>query len=313
MLSKKERAVKAAATRWGKKSIAEGVIRVGDVMIDCYVLNTKERVVSTPSLHRAFDMKAGGYKTGDRRIVRFVKTEGMLPYVKPELLNMLENPVSLKTLGKGRTLAYPAEVVSKLCSAILDAGTNGTLKAQQMHIARQAKVLLDGFATVGVIGLIDEATGYQYVRERNALAEVLEEFVAKEAAVWAKKFPDDFYEELFRLQNINTNEKPWRFGKITNDIIYRRLAPGVLTALEKKNPRDERGNRHQKHHQWLTKEAQDKLKHHLGRVTGLMMMSKNWKQFMMILDKKFPVYPQIDDSIKESGIAGLGEGKDREK
>jgi len=39
---------------------------------------------------------------------------------------------------------------------------------------------------VGIIALVDEATGYQRLREELALASILEKFIAKEPQPWTK-------------------------------------------------------------------------------------------------------------------------------
>ena len=94
-------------------------------------------------------------------------------------------------------------------------------------------------AHVGIIALVDEATGFQDFRSRDALAEFLEAFVAKEIQKWVKTFPPDFYKQMFRLRGIpyaETVKKPAYIGHLTNDLVYARLAPGVLATLRAKNP-----------------------------------------------------------------------------
>ena len=46
-----------------------------------------------------------------------------------------------------------------------------------------------GLARVGIIALVDEATGFQRIREERALATILEKFIAKEIQPWAMTFP----------------------------------------------------------------------------------------------------------------------------
>ena len=61
---------------------------------------------------------------------------------------------------------------------------------------KQVKIYCDG-SRVGIIALVDEATGYQDVRARDALAKILEEYIAKELRKWVRTFPPDFYKEMF--------------------------------------------------------------------------------------------------------------------
>lgn len=43
-------------------------------------------------------------------------------------------------------------------------------------------------AHVGIVGLIDEATGYQEVRDKLALQAILDAYLRKELVAWAKRF-----------------------------------------------------------------------------------------------------------------------------
>lgn len=61
-----------------------------------------------------------------------------------------------------------------------------------MHIASQAEILMRGFARVGIVALIDEVTGYQRDRKRDALAAILEKYIAKEMRPWLKTFQLEF-------------------------------------------------------------------------------------------------------------------------
>jgi hypothetical protein len=84
-------------------------------------------------------------------------------------------------------------------------------------------------------------------------------------------FPSDFYEHLFRLRGLefprDTPKRPQYFGHLTNDIVYRRLAPGVLDELQKVTPKLPSGRR--KHHYFrrLTDEVgHPKLREHMASV-----------------------------------------------
>ena len=78
-------------------------------------------------------------------------------------------------------------------------------------------------------------------------------------------------------------------GKLTNDVVYERLAPALLAELESRNPKDDRGRRKSTHHQWLTEDiGHPALAQHLHAVIGLMRASHDWKQFHAMLDRAFP-------------------------
>jgi hypothetical protein len=151
---------------------------------------------------------------------------------------------------------------------------------------------------VGIIALIDEATGYQDSRAKDALAKILEAFITKELRKWVSTFPVDYYKELFRLRGwkfpnlpADQRKRPILVGRLTNDIIYDRLAPGVKQELHRITPRDDKGRLKQKLFQHLTEEVGNpKLREHLASVVALMKAADKWTQFMTMLNRALPKY-----------------------
>jgi hypothetical protein len=147
------------------------------------------------------------------------------------------------------------------------------------------------FARVGIIALVDEATGYQSDRPRDELHRLLERFLSPLYATWSKRFPDVFFQELFRLRGWphDFRKGPRQVGNDIKDIVYKRLHPDVLATLETLNPVvGER--RRVKHHPYLTSDiGQPVLREHLARVITLMQVSRTWPEFLMFLDRICPV------------------------
>lgn len=105
--------------------------------------------------------------------------------------------------------------------------------------------------------------------------------------------PADSYQEMFRLRGLKypnaAVQRPRYFGVLTNEIVYDRLAPGVLDELKKANPKNEAGRRVTKHFQWLTKNiGYLKLREHLGTVIATMKLSSDWHDFKTKLDRNYP-------------------------
>jgi hypothetical protein len=141
--------------------------------------------------------------------------------------------------------------------------------------------------------LVDEATGFQEVRARRALEQILEKFISDELLKWAKMFPDEFYQQLARLRGLHYSEiatkRPAYIGHLTNDIVYDRLAPGVLKELKDITPKDDKGRRKHKYHQRLTEDiGNPRLREHLWAVIALMRASSNWRNFYSLLNRAFP-------------------------
>jgi hypothetical protein len=230
---------------------------------------------------------------GMNRLELFVSRKSVNPYITDELAGKFANPIRFVTPDGNRANGFEAMLLHDLCEAVLRAREAGTLQKQQLGIALKCEILVRGFARVGIVALVDEATGYQRDREKDALSKILEAFIAKELQAWIQTFPAEFYEQMFRLRGLEFSSKsvqrPRYFGLLTNDIVYKRLAPGVLEELQRVTPRNEEGRPTAKYFQSLTTNiGYPKLKEHLGAVVALMKISKSWGSFMNHLNEHYP-------------------------
>jgi hypothetical protein len=147
---------------------------------------------------------------------------------------------------------------------------------------------------VGITALVDEATGYQEERDKQELQRILAAYIAKELLPWTKRFPDEFYENLFRLRGWQYRplsvRRPLLVGKLTAQLVYEKLPPGVLDELRRVNPVDEETRRRKhKHHQFLTDDiGNPHLQKQLVAVTTLMKVSANWREFKRNFARAFP-------------------------
>jgi hypothetical protein len=84
--------------------------------------------------------------------------------------------------------------------------------------------------------LIDEATGYQKIREKNALQVKLQAFIADELQDWALMFPEEFWLELARLEGVHysARSRPLRWGKYIMLFVYDAIDGDVGKELRKK-------------------------------------------------------------------------------
>jgi hypothetical protein len=216
------------------------------------------------------------------------------PFLTEEVLEA-SRPIAFRTPHGIRANGYRAEFLPQVCEIYLKARDAGTLAPRQRPVAVQADILMRAFATVGIIALIDEATGYQEVRAKDALARILEAYIDKGLRPWLKTFPDDFYRELFRLRGLeypaSSMAKPQYFGILTNDIVYKRLAPGVLDELKRVIPRNERGRPTAKYFRKLTSNVgYPQLMKLMGSVVTIMKLSRDWDDFYKKLEQLHPPY-----------------------
>jgi hypothetical protein len=293
----------AVQTRWrnaGKaRDIAQAThgspdrpLRIGDVEIPCYVLSDGRRVLVQKNLVSALGMTPGGSSHGGDRMAKFVGQDRLKPFISERLRPGTLSPIDFVAKDGFRYIGYEATLLADICDAVLEARKHSALTGRQQHIAERCEILVRGFARVGIIALIDEATGYQADRARDALAKILEAFVTKELRRWVKTFPADFYKELFRLREIpydGSPKKPQYIGHLTNDLIYARLAPGVLEELRRVTPKNEKGKRKAKLFQSLTESVGNpRLLEHLAAVTTLMKVSRTWDQFTELIERGLP-------------------------
>ena len=124
------------------------------------------------------------------------------------------------------------------------------------------------------------------------MATILEKFIAKELQPWTRTFPYEFYELIYKLKGWDGPDGHKRtplIGRYTNDIVYHRIAHGVLDELRRINPTLPAGGRKNRHHQWFTPDpGYIKLNQHLAAVTALMRASPNWAIFQRNLQRAFP-------------------------
>jgi hypothetical protein len=293
-----EIAKQAVEARWTKNlpyATHEGVIRIGDIEIACAVLNTGQRVITQSgfmrALGRARQAKGRQYYKGDVNLPAFLTAQNLKPYIS-KVLEVTSSQIEFKPKTGVRAFGYADELLPEVCDVFVKADRAKALRSDQKHIADHAHIIMKGLARTGIAGLIDEATGYQEVRDKMALQAILDTFLRKELAAWAKRFPDEFYEQIFRLRGWQwkgrTKNPPQVVASYTKDIVYARLAPHIIEELENRNP-IEGGRRKAKHHQWLTEDVGDPaLAQHLHAVITLMRVSKTWGQFKHMLDVAHP-------------------------
>ena len=276
---------------------ADRPLQIGKVELPCYVLEDETRVFSQRGMLKGVGLTRGGSRrpseSNGAQIPRFAAQKWIKSHISNELEMALKTPILFRLPTAIVAYGYPATVLVDLCEAILEAYDWGDTTERQDAIVEKARTLHRGFARVGVIALVDEATGYQQIREERALATILERFIAEDLQAWTKTFPLEFYQQICRLKkwpSIRAIKRPSVIGRYTNDIVYDRLAPGVLAELQRLNPViPEKKRRLHKHHQRLTPDiGHPALRQHLWAVIALMRAATSWHVFRRNLDRAFP-------------------------
>jgi hypothetical protein len=284
-----------------------GDLPVGEVLLPCAVLADGTRLISQSAMAQAFGPTTGGWQMRKKKesgdygdLPLFLVASTLQPFISSELRTMVSTPTRYKDPRGGPPRnGYDATLLPKLCEVWLAAREAKALTKIQEPVAQRAEILARSLANTGVIALVDEVTGYQEDRAKDALSRILEEFIAKELQAWVSTFPPEFYQELFRLRGLAYDPKsvkrPGYFGYLTNDIVYDRLAPGVRVELSKAVPRNKQGKPIAKFFQKLTaNKGYPKLKEHLGKVVAYMQLSDDYADFKNKLDR---LVPRFDDTL----------------
>jgi hypothetical protein len=302
---RKERAMKGVEARKEAAALPiathRGSLIIGDTVIPCAVLEGGKRVISENGITNAL---LGSRSGASKRLKKAAQEAGapMPLFLAPPMLKPFIDKAfgdghlkPLRYYDKGKIVhGYDATILPAVCEVWLSARDAGVLQDQQQDKAAKAELLIRGLAHVGIIALVDEATGYQDVRARDELNLILQAYIAKELLPWTKRFPDEFYKQIFRLHNWDFNpmsvKRPGYVGTLTNKLVYERLPEGVLDELKKVNPPNESGNRKHRHHQFLTESiGNPHLEKHIASVTTLMRVSDCWRSFTQIFLKAFPL------------------------
>ena len=287
-------------------------LQLGELSIPCYVLEDGTRVFSGRGIQKIL----GSTATSGKWLEKFVNSDEISPYLAVKktgissVLDKLSSPIKFYRPSAGgsqsETYGYEVTLLIDICDAIISSSETG--KFNDESIIKNANIIIRAVAKVGIIALVDEATGYDKEKKRakDELQKFLTQFLSDEASKWVKTFEDSFFEMIYKMRGWNwnmTNKRPGVVGQWINNIVYERIAPLTLSTLNDKNPKNEKGYRKDKHHQFFTEDiGKPKLKEYLASVEALGRASDyNWDIFMELLDRAFPKQPQkiIDIEIEE--------------
>lgn len=303
---RKQIARQAATARWDAESNLPkasyvGELKISDMVFPCSVLSDGTRILTQSDFMTGMGMYYSGWVAKNRPedvsadVPHFLSFSTLKPFIGRHLGDLQSITVKYRTVRGTVAHGIKAEIIPKICEIWLDADEEVKLGARQKKIAAKAKILMRALAHVGITALVDEATGYQEVRDRRALEELLDRYLRKEFAAWAKRFPDEFYQQIFRLRGWQWKgmkvNRPQVVGHYTNDLVWDRIAPGLRKALESKNPKDEKGRRKFRNPQWITEDIGDPaLAQHLYALIGLQRVCPDggWSQFYSMVQRAFP-------------------------
>lgn len=317
-LTKEERSEKArqaARARWSgirnqelRQALGAGTLNLSDLQFRCAVLDDGSRVISGTEFMKTMGIYRSGALSTRRYedefgiyVPLYLAHKNLQPYIKEDkkLVESLSKPIVYRDIETGSVAeGIPGQVLRRVCSVWVRANRDGVLGPSQVKVAEKAEHLVEALADVAIVALIDEATGYQRYRERDELQKILAAYISPELLPWSTKFPREFYKEMFRVWGWQWPPKqgteggpqgPRYAGKLTKQLIYENLPPGVLEELERRNPANRGWQRKNKHFQHITDHIGhphiDKL---VAQMTMLFRLSSDKYQFWRLYRQAFP-------------------------
>jgi hypothetical protein len=290
------------------KATHQGELDLNGFILTCAVLNDNERtrVFSERNIALAFGIKGGGQywkkkKSGGAVLPEYMSAFYLQPFISNELREKFNSAVSYDSLAGVASTGVDVTVLPDICDVYIQAKQSGIKNQNLQDAADVAYSMIKSFAKVGIIALVDEATGFQDDRDKKALQAFFQKFFSEEQEklAWVKTFPDSFFEAIFKMKGWNWNlatkgKKPQVLGHYINDYVYSRLAPHILSELRVLNPKNEKGNRKGKYPQWISVDyGHPMLKEHLAILTAFAVASgHNWNNWRRLVERAKPKYNQ---------------------
>lgn len=297
------------------KATHSGVLRLGNIEISCCVLRDGTRLITQRGLFKALGKspnktaRAIPGETADKNLESAV-TEGIqststsiyIPAfltaenIEPLVVQRFQKdggsdllPISFVISSGKKAYGYRAELLPEICNIWLEARRQNLLYPRQLHIAARCELLVSALAKVGIASLIDEASGYQNVRDQNALQKLLDQYLRDDLMRWVKTFPDELYRQWYRLLEWDhldpkSSQRPGHLARITNRLVYNKLLPNLSSELVER-----RGEEHHRLHQYLSDApGRSHLERHIFAIANLGRACEDWDEYVALVDRVFP-------------------------
>ena len=292
-MSKIENSHIGKVTHQGKWKVYDGL------EIECYVTDKGIRLLSLRGTARALDINGNG----GRALLRNLQSKWIQPYLSDQLKEWIlwatnEKIKQIDVPFGPAIIPFKASLFVDICKAYIAANNDKALSESLMRTYYRLILLMTAFAKTGIDAMVDSITGYKEDKRKEELLKILKIYISEEFLEWTKIFPEEFYEQIFRLKKWGSFQKagqkmPQVVGFYTNDIVYERLPDKVLVELKKKVKKSENGNNLVKLHQGLSKDyGVSHLERHLIAVIALMKASSCWEHFLEMLDKTYKRFGQ---------------------
>ena len=271
-----------------------GKLIIGDTSISCAVLENGQRIITQSSIYKTFGKQRRGSQRDENTVIPyFITSKNFIAFLDKDLRKVFEEVEYISKNGRV-VKGYKAETIPAICDIFIEAHSRKALMTVQEPLYEQSLILMRALAKVGITALIDEATGYQNDRQAQELQNLLAKFIGEDLLKWQKRFPKQYYKEMFRLHNWeydeNSNKRPGYAGSFTMKYVYDLFPESVIEYIKRENPKSISNNRLYRHHQFLSVDiGVPELDRHISKLLGVMALSDNISDFEKNFKKAFAI------------------------
>jgi hypothetical protein len=270
------------------RSEFRGRVDIGPTDVACHVLSDGRRVVACSDLVQALGGHGASASSG-RRLAR-------VPTVPEGLLT--DRVIRFRVAGDTEFAeGYDVGLLIELAELVLVARTAGVLKKKQLPLATSAEAIVRHCAAVGVVQLVDNATGYDKVKTRQLLQLRIQSLIADEVEEWVSIVPAEFWAQLARIEGVRVvpDRPPIRWASYVLAFVYDAVEPDVGRELR----RDGDGPRFSPDlHAWLRATGAKRLASRMRQTVVMMNSCTDLTEFQSTFAKvlhKGPLQLQLLD------------------
>jgi len=291
-------AAHAASARWNRdlpSAAYSGELVINGKHIACAVLETGKRLLTQEAFRTAIGDP--GTVTVIDGMPLFIVADNLKPFISDQLREAT-TPIFFRDETGVRRAGYDAGLLPMVCEVYLKLrnqllADGKLIPDAQAHIIAACDLLARELATAGgIVALVDKVTGYQSDRAKEKLAEILETFVAEELRPWIRRFPDEFFLQVYRLQGREfepgSNPNPADVAQFIGKYIFEMLPDDVFSKLRESSPMIEKRYRRQRRMQSLIAYTGNRhLDQQISIVTTLLRIARNQAEFQDLFNRAF--------------------------
>ena len=272
------------------RSVFRGPLAIGGVGFEGHVLSDGRRVLGQAGVVEAFTGQADPSDLA--RVLRKLPDHERRSADVP---TVAFGPAR----GSGTQRGYDAVSLVDVTDLFLSARAAGPMKKQPARAAAVSESIVRAAATVGITGLVDEATGYAKVRAKQSAQWAIQASIAEDIGAWASRFPKDFWVELARLDGVTSwNHPPLGWARYVVLFVYDAIDPDV--GRELRRSADDPGFRPTVR-QWLEDVGRQRIDSRMASVVSAMRACPDMDAFGAAFAKVLQKGPSHVQLLEEEG------------